>query len=189
VTTPTNPTDPTDPSGAAVPPEADVATDLDPDLDTDLVDDPTLDVLMDRLRTAAATADPVPDLVLETARAALLTRRLDAELAQLVLDSATDDDRLVAVRGAGPDGVRMLSFRTDRVSIEVQVTETESGRSLLGVVTGASGDVEVETDAGTGRYPIDAVGRFSVPDLPPGVVRLHLTADDGTAVTSSWVSA
>jgi hypothetical protein len=146
--------------------------------------------LITRLRTMAAQADPPPELVLEAGRAAFLMRRIDAELAELVLDSAVDAGP-VSVRGASgleDDTVRMLSFETDTVAIEVQVTEADGQRSLLGLVSGASGPVEVETALGRSTVALDALGRFSVAEVPPGTVRLHLVADSGTPVTTSWVS-
>jgi hypothetical protein len=145
------------------------------------------DELMARLRGLADQADPPPELVLEAARAAFLMRRIDAELAELVLDSAVDAGP-VLVRSTEEDTVRMLSFETDTVSIEVQVTEVDGSRSLLGLVSGASGPVEVETAHGRSTVSLDALGRFSVADVPPGTVRLHLTAENGTPVTTSWVS-
>jgi hypothetical protein len=145
------------------------------------------DALIERLRMLSVQADPVPDLVLEAARAAFLMRRIDAELAELVLDSAVDAGP-VLVRGAEDDSVRMLSFETANLSIEVQVTDVAGSRSLLGLVSGASGTLEVETTEGRSTVEIDALGRFSASDVPSGTVRLHLTADDGTPVTTSWVS-
>jgi hypothetical protein len=145
------------------------------------------EAMIDRLRTLAAQVDPPPDIVLESARAAVLMRRIDAELAELVLDSAVDAGP-VLVRGSEDDSVRMLSFETATLSVEVQVTHTDASRSVLGVVSGASGTVEVETVQGRRTVEIDALGRFSASDVPPGTVRLHLVADDGTPVTTSWVS-
>ena len=77
--------------------------------------------LLLRLGAIAAEVDPVPDLVLEAGRAAFLLRRLDAELAELVADSATDR---AGVRG-GDD--RLLSFEAGETSLELQVT-ARSGR-------------------------------------------------------------
>jgi hypothetical protein len=145
------------------------------------------DELIARLRGLAQQADPPPELVLESARAAFLMRRIDAELAELVLDSAIDAGP-VLVRGAEDEVVRMLSFETDTVSIEVQVTEADGTRSLLGLVSGAAGPVEVETAHGRSSVPLDELGRFVVTDVPPGTVRLHLSGDNGTPVTTSWVS-
>ena len=147
----------------------------------------TDDELEQRLREVAARADAVPDLVLEQARAAFTLRRLDEELAELVLDSLVDDGRY-AVRGAGDDGEpRMLAFRSDRTSVEVEATPFGSRWSLRGLVAGASGAVEAETAEGTASTPLDGRGRFAIDDLPSGQVRLHLTAEDGSRVTTSWV--
>ena len=145
------------------------------------------DDLIARLRGLAGQVDPPPQIVLESARAAFLMRRIDAELAELVLDSGVDAGP-VLVRGVEDDTVRMLSFETDTVSIEVQVTEVDGRRSLLGLVSGAAGPVEVETVRGRSSVTLDSLGRFSVADVPPGTVRLHLTADNGTPVATSWVS-
>ncbi len=150
-------------------------------------DDPALDALLQRLRSAAAQVDAPPALVIEAGHAAFAMRRLDAELAELVRDSATDP-AAVLVRDADPDSVRMLSFEAGTVSIEVQVTDQDGSRSLLAVVDGASGTVEVETATERSVVSIDAHGRFSVDDIPPGTVRLHLVGDDGTPITTSWVS-
>jgi hypothetical protein len=151
------------------------------------MNDTTDDQLIARLRGLAEQVDPPPELVLEAGRAAFLMRRIDAELAELVLDSAVDAGP-VLVRAAEEDTVRMLSFESGTVSIEVQVTEADGLRSLLGMVSGASGPVEVETTHGRSSVDLDDLGRFSVTDVPSGTVRLHLTADDGTPVTTSWVS-
>ncbi len=152
-----------------------------------VIPDEADEALVSRLKELAEQVDPVPELVLESARAAFLMRRIDAELAELVLDSAMDAGP-VLVRGAEDDSVRMLSFETATLSIEVQVTDVDGSRSLLGLVSGASGSLEVETSGGRSTVPIDALGRFTASDVPTGTVRLHLVADDGTAVTTSWVS-
>jgi hypothetical protein len=150
--------------------------------------DAALDALLERLRVVAATVDPPPALVVESGRAAFAMRAIDAELAELVRDSAVDRSP-VLVRDADSDSaVRLLSFEAGEVSIEVQVTDTEGTRTLLGVVDGATGSVEVETMNGRSTASIDAHGRFTVHEVPPGTVRLHVQAPDGTTVTTSWVT-
>jgi len=142
------------------------------------------DELEQLLRAVADQADPVPELVLEQARAAYTLRTLDAELAELVLDS--DDEGAALVRGG--DDLRMLAFRGDSLSVEVEVARTGDRWSLRGLATGATGAVEVETTEGTVSAVLDARGRFVADDLAPGSLRLHLTAADGTRVTTSWVT-
>jgi hypothetical protein len=148
--------------------------------------DPVLDEFEARLRVLAGEADPVPSLVLDAARAAFTLRTLDAELAELVHDSAVDAD-LVLVRGPDDD-VRMLSFEHGSVAIDLQVSQTPAGPELLGLVTGAVGDVEVEQGGTRRSVPLDEAGRFVVRDLVAGPLRLHLRAEDGTAVATSWVN-
>ena len=152
-----------------------------------MTDDRALDLLEARLRGLASTADPVPDLVLESARAAFTLRTLDAELAELVHDSAIDAD-LVLVRGPGDSDVRMLSFEHGSVAVDLQVSETPAGRELLGLVTGAVGDVEVEQAGRRTTVALDEAGRFVLEGLAAGPLRLHLRAEDGTSVETSWVT-
>jgi hypothetical protein len=141
------------------------------------------DELLEELRTAAGQADPVPDLVLRAARAALATRDLDAELAELGHDS----DLAAAGEIRGGD-VRLLSFDSPRVSVELQA-EYEDGRvTLRGLVTGATGDAVIEAAGETHVRPIDADGWFTATNLPRGATRVKVTAADGTSVTTGWAT-
>ena len=140
--------------------------------------------LLLRLGAIAAEIDPVPDLVLEAGRAAFLVRRLDAELAELVADSATDR---AGVRG-GDD--RLLSFEAGEVSLELQVSARAGVLHVLGQVVGVPVDGAVlllETADGQQQVPLDPTGTFRA-DLPPGRFRLHLTAPGRAPVTTAWVT-
>lgn len=143
----------------------------------------TEDELMDELRRAAAQADPVPDLVLRQARAALTTRDLDAELAELAFDS-----ELAAAAVRGTEDVRLLSFESAQVSVELQVESENGAVSLRGLVTGATGDAVVEVAGESHPRPIDAEGWFTASGLPGGPTRVKVTAADGTTVTTGWTS-
>ncbi|RSD16453.1 hypothetical protein [Amycolatopsis eburnea] len=143
----------------------------------------TDDELMDVLRAAAAEADPVPELVLRQARAALSTHDLDAELAELAFDSDLAD--AAAVRADGED-VRLLSFESARVSVELQVEYADGRVSLRGLITGATGDAVVEVAGERHVRPIGAEGWFTAAGLPRGATRVKVTAADGTAVTTGW---
>lgn len=140
--------------------------------------------LLTALREAAAQADPVPDLVLRSARSALSTRDVDAELAELTLDSS----QLAGVVRAEGDDVRLLSFETPQVSIELQVEYVQSRVALRGLVAGASGEAVVEVAGERHTCPIDEEGWFTATGLPRGATRVRVTAADGTAVTTSWAS-
>jgi hypothetical protein len=59
------------------------------------------DPLVAELRTLVARVDPVPPLVTQVAKAALGWRRLDADLAELLSDSALETEALALARGPG----------------------------------------------------------------------------------------
>jgi hypothetical protein len=143
------------------------------------------DLLMERLRSIADRVDGPPEFVEEFARAALSTRRIDSELAELIMDSATGTPALAR---DDPETVRLLSFETASVSIELQVHDTAETATLRGLVAGAVGEVVVETAHGRHTALIDADGWFTVDGLELGLMRLRMRAEDGTAVTTSWVS-
>lgn len=147
--------------------------------------------LLADLRRIAARVDPVPPLVVESARAALSLRRLDAELLDLVRDSAEDRGGLLTVRGHSD--VRMVSFEFPPVTVEVQITEQPSGSDLVAHVSGIElGKAQVETRAQTAsrsdRRDLDTDdGTLVVERIPSGLVRLHLSAADGRLYATSWV--
>ena len=91
------------------------------------------DDLLELVARALRAADPVPDRVLDGARAAWTWRTIDEELAELVFDSAAE---LTGVRSE--DTVRQLTFRSPGMEIEVMVTD-ETTRRIVGqlVPTGA----------------------------------------------------
>ena len=136
--------------------------------------------LLARLRDASAAYDPVPEHVLAAARAALTTRRLDEELAALVADSALAE---AGVRAGAPD-VRLLTFESAEVSLELQVEYRDDRVSVRGLVTGATGEAGeavVEVAGERHAVPIDD-GWFAVTGLPRGATRVSVP---GT--TTSWV--
>ncbi len=135
--------------------------------------------LVARLRTVAGDVDPVPVHVELAAYAALATRRLDAELAELTHDSW---EAAALVRSA--EGVRALTFEVGPVSLDVQV---DGGLRVL--VTGASGDLVIEQQTGERTVPIGPDGWVSVADPPRGPVRLRVTDDHGQVVVTRWFTA
>ena len=77
------------------------------------------------LRAIFGHLDPVPQLLEDAARAAFTWRTVDAELAELMRDSAeaaSEEEAGVLVRGR--HGPRQLSFESPQLGIELEVTET-----------------------------------------------------------------
>ncbi len=152
------------------------------------VEDSELDLLMERLRTIGAAVDPVPSIVAELASAALETRDLDAELASLTADSATDSTALV--RGTAVATPRMMSFEAGSVTVELQVDRRDDSVAtavLRGFVLGAE-RVAIEFRTGVRPVPIDDSGWFLIDDVPAGAVRLRIERSGGGLVTTEWMT-
>ncbi len=75
------------------------------------------EAVIEQLRTALS-ADAVPASVTDFAKAALTWRRVDAELAELLSDSAVDTEPALARGGAV---VRSVSFSAGETIIELEV--------------------------------------------------------------------
>lgn len=146
----------------------------------------TDDDLLADLRRVVEAAEPVPDVSVRLAESAIAWRTIDEDLAELVHDSAVDDDALV-VRGGVPDQ-RVLSFVANHVRIDVEY----SGRQLIGLVVppaavtielrrpGTAEPVVGETDE-FGAFLIDGVGR--------GPATLVCRAHDGSwSARTSWTN-
>ena len=145
------------------------------------------DELERRLRALATEADPPPALVVESAKAAFALRDLDAELAELVADSAVDDPA-VLTRAVVSD-VRMLSFECGDVVVELDVEADPLSRRvrLSGLAVGAVGVVTLVRSDGRSTVDLADGGRFVADDVEPGPLRLELTTPDGRRVTTSWI--
>lgn len=144
--------------------------------------------LLAQLRRAAEGADPEPAYLRELGRAAFSVRRVEAELARLVADSTRQRE---LVRSVGGDP-RLVTFADDEVTIEVQVSRLDRSPYLIGLVEGLpqpqAARVDVESAAGRlVTAPVDDLGRFTVDDVPPGLLRLRVLAP-AVDVTTDWLS-
>jgi hypothetical protein len=144
------------------------------------------DQLLADLRRVAAQADPVPEALITTARAAFGLRELDARVAELVRDSAVGASA-TAVRGLG---ARMLSFEAADTVIECEVTARGSRRDVIGQLVGAvAAFLQVQVaGARAVDVPVDDHGRFSVGDLPAGPFRLRCSLTNGSTLLTSWTA-
>jgi len=142
--------------------------------------------LFQRLRIVVDEVDPMPEAVLVNARAAFGLRRLDAELAELVRDSA-DEERgsLIAVRGEGD--ARLISFETGQIVVELQVTERGPMRDLVAQISGV--DVRrAEVQTPSALYPAELDDSLiSVDGVPAGHLRVHVHTAEGRELVTSWV--
>jgi hypothetical protein len=148
--------------------------------------DPTTEA---ELRAIFGHLDPVPQLLDDAARAAFGWRTVDAELAELLRDSAdaADDAALLVRSGGGP---RQLSFESPQLGIELEVTETGPRERRVAGQLLPPGDATVTVER-PGAEPVsvqaDDLGRFVLDGLRAGAVRLHV-ALRGAQITIPWTT-
>jgi hypothetical protein len=148
---------------------------------------------LDNLRRIVRDVDPVPDEVFAAARAAIITRELDAELAALVADSAAMEDelRFDPVRTASTEAAdtRLLSFDGGGVRVELEVSGPADQLMVVGQVTGAAdrGCVLEQADGRVHDVELDSLGRFLITGVTSGPARLRCRSASGGRVSTHWV--
>jgi hypothetical protein len=141
------------------------------------------------LRAIFGHMDPVPQLLSDGARAAFTWRTVDAELAELMRDSAEAEEEAGSLVRGG-HGPRQLSFESPRLGIEIEVTDTgPRERRLEGqLLPPAAATVTVERPGEDGlSVQADELGRFVLDGLRAGVVRLHV-ALRGAQIAIPWTT-
>jgi hypothetical protein len=143
------------------------------------------DELFEELRSVLHRTDPVPAEVTDFAKTALGWRRLDAELAELLEDSALESEAPALARGAA--GVRSLTFRSDELTIDVEV---QPGMLLGQLAPAAAATIELQVENGSvaATAESDALGRFRLPVQGDGRFRLRVLRPGASAVETSWFS-
>ncbi len=158
-----------------------------------MTEDPDPDeLLISALRSLFAEVDPVPPLVSETAKASLGWRRLDADLAELLSDSALEEESFALARGGGAPA-RAVTFSSTRLTIDIEVHVDGPGRTLLGQLSPpALASVEIQTvNDAQFSAEADRLGRFRVRLPAGGSIRLRVLAVGGGAgppVETSWIT-
>ncbi|WP_248960014.1 hypothetical protein [Sphaerisporangium perillae] len=135
----------------------------------------------------------VPESFVRAGKGAFTWRTVDAELAELRLDSwlsASEASEPTGLRdeppgrrhGAGP---RTLSFAARELSIEVEI-HADAVRGQL--VPAQPGTLLVRDDDGPVRdVPVDDVGWFVIEPVPARRFRLHVRTAAGSAVITDWI--
>ena len=140
------------------------------------------DLLEETLRQAAAIMDPVPAQLQQTAVEAYTLYSLDTQLAELTFDSLVHG---IPVRGA-VDAPRMLTFRADELTVDIEVT----AHGLMGQVLPPQGArIEVLSGGQLASPPAltaDDMGRFAGELRVTGPFALRLRTD-AEVVMTEWL--
>jgi hypothetical protein len=147
--------------------------------------------LLDELRLLVNQVDPVPQEVTRFADAALGWRRIDAELAELLSDSALESAATAAAVRSG-ERARSLTFRSSDLEIDLELQVGDDGVTVLGQLAPAGrARIEVQRDDGSTFTSVEAdeLGRFRFELREAGRVRLLVVRDEQPPVETSWISA
>src|SRR5215470_15015645 len=148
------------------------------------------DELEAELRRLAADQEPVPAQLHQAAVDAFSWRDIDAEIAELVYDSLLDTEAASLVRG--PSDQRLVSFAVGGMTIDLEVTSTGPGRTVLGqIVPPQRATVDIRHPQNTVTVEADDLGRFRSGPLPRGPASLRLRPPPdaaGPAVITDWIA-
>jgi hypothetical protein len=145
------------------------------------------EALIEQLRTAFG-AQTAPASVTEAAKAALTWLRVDAELAELLSDSALDAEPALA---RGNAVVRSVSFSAGETIVELEVHPDGDRRTLLGQLSPAAQRtivIQHADGAELASAPSDELGRFRITLDGGGTVRLRIAdGESGTPIETAWI--
>ena len=146
------------------------------------------DELAGLVAQALTSNDPVPDHVLDGARAAFTWRTIETELAELAFAEMVFDSsrELTGVRSEDAD--RQVTFRAPGVEIEVMIVENGSRRLIGQLVPPSETTIELVGADAVYSASTDRLGRFVFDELVPGPVRLVVRGADGARIVQTeWV--
>ena len=144
------------------------------------------EALIEQLRNTLH-ADAVPRTVTDAAKAAFGWRRIDAELAELLSDSALDAEPALA---RGEALVRSVTFSAGKTIVELEIHQDRERRTLLGQLSpAATWTVEVQQADGSAAEPVrsDLLGRFRIALEHGGTIRLRLSGANDAVIETAWI--
>ena len=146
------------------------------------------DRLAAELAAAERLADPVPAHLVTAAIGGYHLRTMDAELAELVFDSATDAAAQL-VRGAATR--QLLSFRAGDVTIELEIVRSADSLHLVGqLLPPRATPIDIRTPGASSTVSSDRLGRFTATISPvfPFHLRLPSPGEGDRPIATAWVA-
>ena len=143
--------------------------------------------LEEQLRQIIERLDPVPDELLAVAIASYTWRSVDSDLAELVFDSAAEENAAL-VRGS--DQARLLTFSVRDLVIELQVSSGGHERRIVGQLTPPQpATVQIRQDGTVTDAGADDLGRFTG-SLAAGPFSLACRSGTGGGqpVVTEWIA-
>ena len=140
------------------------------------------EALAAELAAALQATDPVPERFVDAAKESFTWRTIDAELAELIFDSA--EGELVGVRGV--DGTRQVTFQAPGVEIEVAIISDGSRRLVGQLVPAVRSHVELHFGDQAIVAESDDLGRFSFENVPLGPISIKVELADGATIQTAW---
>jgi hypothetical protein len=144
------------------------------------------DHLVGELRELLDATDPPPATLVEAAKASYGWRTIDAELAALAYDSASEPAPAGVRGGAEP---RLVVFDGADVRLEIELHADGPERRLLGQLV-PPGPAELEVRQGGGRrvkVSADASGRFAAAGLTAEALSLACLRPGQPPVVTDWI--
>jgi hypothetical protein len=142
---------------------------------------------LEQLSALSARLDPVPPAAFEAALAAFSWRTIDAELADLVFDSSSNQGEVVGIRSGRAS--RYLTFEAPHLAIELELDDDADYPVVGQLVPVGPAQVEACFAGSALAVQADERGRFWIPAVSGRVMSLRITRPGGIdCVATPWVS-
>ncbi len=136
-----------------------------------------------KLRDGLSQSDPIPSDISEFAKALFTWRDIDAHLAEIAYDSATDE-ALSGVRSTAL--ARMMSFQAGKWLVDLEYDEAST--QLIGRVSpDTTYSVELHSRGAHFSVRSDDAAHFTLDGVLGGPISLIFRLDEGSVIKTSWV--
>ncbi|HET8738789.1 MAG TPA: hypothetical protein VFO17_03545 [Acidimicrobiia bacterium] len=139
--------------------------------------------VLEALGRGLEQSDPVPEDVIEFAKASYTWRDIDAELAELEFDSV-DQEAPNGVRSSAT--ARLISFQAGQWMLDIEFDPT-SGRLMGAISPQTRYTVDVHSAGGFFTTESDDLGRFQAEGVVSGPLSMVLRFEGGQTIKTQWV--